>query len=256
MFAVRVLSATMALANAQANEDTFDNLIVTSNAMLSSGPQVRGAKADDLPDASSQLEQTRAGVEVSEHVQENGETAEYSLRKQQHKRHHKPKLVDIDTEKSSSTSASQIRLSEDSNVPEGERLPGTMGARMNRVLVDAFSGAGVHSIHADPSLNRELAARLSTQDVAVGIMLLVFYFLTVTFGWVVVYRMASNQSSVKFFCDPDENPAAMGAGAVNLPPGTNTAAGPLLVTNNKLDEFVKTFCRQPPSIQLSIAGFR
>ena len=75
----------------------------------------------------------------------------------------------------SDSSATQVRLSQSDGVTQDQESAQTEKAgvtsRVHRVLVDAFSGAGVHSIHADPSLNRELATRLSTQDMAVGIML-------------------------------------------------------------------------------------
>ena len=57
---------------------------------------------------------------------------------------------------------------------------------------------------------------------------------------------------IRFFCDPDEHPHAVGP-APGILTGTHASgsggAGPLLTKNNNIDDFMKTFCRQPPSIQ-------
>merc|ERR1719161_1528634 len=87
----------------------------------------------------------------------------------------------------------------------------------------------------DPLMDRRLVRRMHTQDLAVLIILLVIYLVTLFFGWSITYRMSHNSSAIKYYTNPRFHQLATEA--------------------QDVDGFLATFNGTPKEVRLEVAGF-
>mmetsp|Transcript_24451 Transcript_24451/g.61483 ORF Transcript_24451/g.61483 Transcript_24451/m.61483 type:complete len:712 (-) Transcript_24451:396-2531(-) len=84
---------------------------------------------------------------------------------------------------------------------------GTGARTLNGHELQIKAGSGISERQLEAlRIEKAMVKRMNVQDLAVLVLLALIYFVTLCFGWSIVYRMSGNASSVTYYADPRNHP--------------------------------------------------